>query len=378
MKDIRKFLRKGVEEMEPYVPGKPSEEVQTEFGLTEIVKMASNENPWGASPRALEAMRKELEKISLYPEGSCAALRREMARKLGVTEEMITFSNGADNCILLVAAAFINEGDEVVMADPTFPVYETATRLMGGRPVPAKLRDFTHDLERMASLIGEKTKLVFVCNPNNPTGTIVTRRELAPFMNALPGHVLLVLDEAYAEFVSDADYPNSLEYIQAGRHVVGLRTFSKIYGLAGVRIGYALGCEEFVGALNRVREPFPVSRLAQAAAIAALEDEGFKEMVLRKNEEGKVYLQGEFERMGLPYVPSQTNFVLVDLKRDSQGVHDALLRKGIIVRPGRLWDLPTSIRVTIGTMEQNRKFITALQGILEGLDDESRSTPCGP
>jgi histidinol-phosphate aminotransferase len=264
------------------------------------------------------------------------------------------------------------------MADPTFAVYETATRLMGGRPVSVKLRNHTHDLDRMEDLIGEKTKLVFICNPNNPTGTIVRRRELDLFMDALPEHVILVLDEAYSEFVSDTRFPDSLEYIKGGHPVIGLRTFSKIYGLAGVRLGYALGCKDFVAALNRVREPFPVSRLAQAAAAAALADEEFKEMVFKNNEEGRAYLQGEFGRMGLHYVPSQTNFVLVDLKRNSQRVHDALLKKGIIVRPGHVWDLPTSVRVTVGTMKQNRKFIAALEDILDGPRGSGRNKPCSP
>jgi len=363
MRTIKGFVRKGVTEIEPYVPGKPIEEVQAELGLSEIAKMASNENPLGPSPRAVTAMERELRNANLYPEGPCTLLRREMAKRLGIDDDMLTFSNGADNCILLVGNAFINDGDEVVMADPTFFVYQTVTKIMGGRPISVRLESHSHDLQAMRKAIGPKTKLVFICNPNNPTGTIVRRREFDDFLTRLPEYVILVLDEAYFEFVSDGDYPDGLDYIKQGHNVICLRTLSKLYGLAGLRIGYALGCKELIGALNQVREPFPVSRIAQAGALAALEDSEFTEKVLRNNEEGLVYLYEEFTKMGLPYVPSHTNFVFVDLKRDSKEVFEALLREGIIIRPGHLWGWPNFARVTIGTMEENRRFIDALKGV---------------
>ena len=365
MKDIKRFSRKGILDIEPYVPGKPIEEVQAELGLSEIAKMASNENPLGPSPKAIAAMETELKNVNLYPEGSCTLLRREMSKRLSIDEDMITFSNGADNCILLVANAFINEGDEVLMADMTFFVYKTVTKIMGGELVYASLRDYVHDLESMKKKIGPRTKLVFVCNPNNPTGTIVRKNELDDFVSNLPENTILVLDEAYFEFVSDEDYPNSLDYIREGYNVISLRTLSKLYGIAGLRIGYAMGCKELIEALNRVREPFPVSRIAQAGALAALEDEEFKEKVLRNNDEGKDYLYEEFEKMGLPYTPSYTNFVFVDLGRDSGGIFESLLREGVIIRPGHLWNYPTFARVTIGTMEENQKFIGALKKALD-------------
>ncbi len=364
MKDIERFLRKGVLEIEPYVPGKSIEEVQTELGLTEIAKMASNENPLGPSPMALAAMEKELKNVHLYPEGPCTALRRELARRLGVADGMVTLTNGADNAILLVGNAFINEGDDVVMADPTFFVYGTITKLMGGRPVYVKLRNYVHDLEEMAKAVSGHTKLVFVCNPNNPTGTIVKKRELDKFISRLPEDSIVVLDEAYFDFVSDPEYPNGLDYIQQGHNLISLRTFSKLYGLAGVRIGYALGPREMIGALNRVREPFPVSRVAQAGALAALDDTEFRDKVLLNNEKGKTYLYREFEKLALPCVPSHTNFVFVDLKRDSREVFQSLLREGIIIRPGHLWKCATFARVTIGTMEENQKLIRALRNVL--------------
>ena len=365
MKDIKRFSRKGILDIEPYVPGKPIEEVQAELGLSEIAKMASNENPLGPSPKAIAAMETELKNVNLYPEGSCTLLRREMSKRLSIDEDMITFSNGADNCILLVANAFINEGDEVLMADMTFFVYKTVTKIMGGELVYASLRDYVHDLESMKKKIGPRTKLVFVCNPNNPTGTIVRKNELDDFVSNLSENTILVLDEAYFEFVSDEDYPNSLDYIREGYNVISLRTLSKLYGIAGLRIGYAMGCKELIEALNRVREPFPVSRIAQAGALAALEDEEFKEKVLRNNDEGKDYLYEEFEKMGLPYTPSYTNFVFVDLGRDSGGIFESLLREGVIIRPGHLWNYPTFARVTIGTMEENQKFIGALKKALD-------------
>ena len=366
MRDVKRLVRRGILEIEPYVPGKAIEEVQAELGLERIIKLASNENPLGPSPKAVGVMRNELKHVHLYPEGSCTALRQKMASRLGIAEDMVTFSNGADNGILLLGQAFVNEGDEVVMADPTFLVYETVARLMGGRPFHVKLRQGVHDLDGMLKKVTPKTKLLFVCNPNNPTGTAVTRDELDDFVAALPDHAILVLDEAYFEFASMGDSPDGLRYIKQGRNVIVLRTFSKMYGLAGLRVGYALGRRELVAALDRVREPFPVSRVAQAGALAALDDEAFKQKVLKNNEKGKTYLYKAFKTMGLDYFPTQTNFIFVDFKRDSREVCESLLRRGIIIRSGYPWGYPTHGRVTIGTMEENRMFIDALREILSG------------
>jgi histidinol-phosphate aminotransferase len=364
MKDIQKFVRKGNLDLKVYIPGKSIEEVQEELGLTEIAKLASNETPLGPSPKAVLAAKKELRNAHLYPEGRCTLLIREMSKKLGIEEEMITFSNGADNCILLIASAFINEGDEIVMGDPSFFVFQTVTKIMGGKPIFVKLKNHIHDLNAMRERVGKNTKLVFVCNPNNPTGTIVKKAELDKFISQLPDFTILILDEAYFEFASDKDYPDGLDYIKQGYNVISLRTFSKIYGIAGLRIGYALGRPEFIAALNRVREPFPVSRVAQVAALAALDDEDYRERVLRNNEEGKAYLYNEFQKLDLPYAPSQTNFVFVDLKNDCERVFQDLLKKGIIIRPGNLWNYHTFVRISVGTMEQNRRAIEALKGCL--------------
>ncbi len=358
------LARKGILKIASYIPGKSIEEVQKEFGAKRWTKLASNENLLGPSPKALTAIRKELSRVYLYPEGPCTALRKALAKRFAIPEGMVVVSNGADNLIVMVANAFVNEGDEVVMADPTFPVYTNATQIMGGRPVGVKLKDFTHDLDGMLKRISRKTKLVFICNPNNPTGTTVSVEALNAFLPRLPKRVVVVLDEAYGDFVEDAFYPNGLDYIKERRQVIALRTFSKVYGLAGLRIGYALGREDLVACLYQVRDPFPVHRLAQVAALAALNDEEHAIKSIQLVYEGKRYLYRELDRAGLFYVPSEANFIFIDFNKDSDKVFQAFLREGIIIRPGKIWGYPTFGRVTIGRMEDNRRFIKALRKVL--------------
>lgn len=364
MRDVQRFLRKGNLEIEPYASRPPIEEMQAELGLPKMTQMSLNENLLGPSPKALAAIEREMRNANLYPDGPCTILRTKMAGTLGIDEDMITIANGADNALLLVANAFINEGDEVVMADATFIVYTNVVKIMQGRPVYVGLKNHVHDLNAMLKPAGQRTKLVLVCNPNNPTGTIVRKQELDDFVSRLPDSAILVLDEAYSDFVTDQDYPDGLDYVRQGYNVICLRTFSKVSGLAGLRVGYALGCRELIAALNRVREAFPVSRLAQAAAVAAWRDDQFKQRVLESIEEGKAYLYREFEKMALPYVPSHTNFVFVDLGRDSQQIVQKLLEEGVLIAPGGQWNCPTFVRVTIGTMEGNRRLIGALKKAL--------------
>jgi histidinol-phosphate aminotransferase len=364
MRDVTKLARRGILDLKPYVPGKPIEEVKRELGLKELVKLASNENSTGPSPEALRAIEEDLGNIFRYPDPSCTQLRRALAKRLGVTEEMITLANGCDNIILMIGAAFINEGDEVIMAEPTFPVYESVTRIMGGRPIPVKLKDYTHDLEGMAKRIGPRTKVFFLCNPNNPTGTLVPKEALNRFLAHLPDHLIVILDEAYIDYISEEDYPDGLSVLGRDLNLIALRTFSKIYGLAGLRIGFAVADGDLIGVMERVREPFPVNRVAQAAALAALRDEDHMKGVLRVNEEGKAFLYGEFDRLDVDYVPTQANFIFVDFKRDSQKIYNALLKEGMIIRPGSIWDYPTSARITIGTMDENRRFIEKLEEVL--------------
>jgi histidinol-phosphate aminotransferase len=358
------LARKGILKIISYIPGKSIEEVQKEFGAKRWTKLASNENLLGPSPKAVAAIRKELSKIYLYPEGPCTVLRRALAEKFALPEERVVISNGADNLILMIANAFVDEGDEVVMADPTFSVYTNVTQIMGGKPIKVKLKDFTHDLDTMLKKVSRKTKLVFICNPNNPTGTTVSLESFNYFLSKLPKRVIVILDEAYGDFVEDAFYPNGLDYIREKRQLIVLRTFSKVYGLAGLRIGYALGREDLVDCLYQVRDPFPVHRLAQVAAVAALNDEDHAIKSIQLVYEGKRYLYKELDRLGLSYIPSQANFILIDFEKDSEEIFQALLREGVIIRPGKIWGYPTFARVTIGRMDDNRRFIKALKKIM--------------
>jgi histidinol-phosphate aminotransferase len=347
-----------------YVPGRSIEEVQKEFGAKRWVKLASNENLLGPSPKAVAAIRRELPNVHLYPESPCSVLRQGLAKKFGLPDGMVVISNGADNLILMIANAFVDEGDEVVTADPTFPVYTNVTQIMGGRPVKVKLRDFTHDLGAMLSKVNWRTKLIFVCNPNNPTGTIVSQSSFDHFLSKLPKRVIVILDEAYGDFVEDPYYANGLDYAKGGRQVILLRTFSKVYGLAGLRIGYALGRKDLVDCLYQVRDPFPVGRLAQVAAIAALKDRNHAIRSIQLVREGKRYLYTELDKMGLSYVPSEANFILIDFERDSAEIFQALLKEGVIIRPGKMWGYPTFARVTVGRMGDNQRFIKALKKIV--------------
>jgi len=358
------LARQGIDDLIAYVPGKPMEEVQKEYGLTEIIKLASNENPLGTSPKALLAMQQALGDTNLYPEGSSRKLREKVAAKYGINEDMVIFSNGADNILLLIAQGFISEGDEVIIGDPTFSVYETAVRIMGGKLIKVPLYNLTYDLSAIAKKITEKTKLIFICNPNNPTGTIVTEEEVAGFMDMVPTDCVVVFDEAYAEFVGEKSYPQTIKYVKAQRNVLIVRTLSKVFGLAGVRVGYAVGPEHMINILRKVVEPFPVNRIAQAGGLAALEDTEFLNKVLSVTEEGRQYLYQEFTKLGMKYTPSNTNFIFVDLGMDAQVVFKKLLERGVIIRPGNIWNLPNHARITIGTMEQNEKFIKALKEVV--------------
>ncbi|RXG63606.1 histidinol-phosphate transaminase, partial [Candidatus Atribacteria bacterium 1244-E10-H5-B2] len=307
MKKEKSLIRKGISDLKLYIPGKPIEEVKRELGLKEVIKLASNETSVGPSTLAVEAIKKEIENINLYPEGSSRLLREKLASKLNLDKDMIIVANGEDDIIDLIGMAFINEGDEVITGEITFPAYETAAKIMGGKIIPVKLKDHTYDLEKIARRINERTKIIFICNPNNPTGTIVTREEVTNFMEKVPQDVIVVFDEAYYDYVEDKNYPNSPSYVLEGKNVIVLRTFSKIAGIAGVRIGYGIGKPELIGYLNRVVNPFTTNRLAQVAASASLDDEEHYGKVLNSNQEGKRYLYRELKELGIFYVPTEAN-----------------------------------------------------------------------
>jgi histidinol-phosphate aminotransferase len=347
-----------------YQPGKPMEEVKRELGLKEVIKLASNENPFGSSPKAIEAIQAELSNISIYPDGGALQLTAAVARHFGVNHDQIIFGAGSDDLILMIARAFFVPGDETIMATHTFPQYKHNAEIEGAVSIEVPLVEGTHDLKTMLAKVTRRTKVMWICNPNNPTGTMINHQEIAEFLAAVPAHVLVVLDEAYIEYVTSDDYPKTFELLKQYKNLLTLRTFSKIYGLASLRIGYGIGHPDVIRSINQVREPFNTSRFAQAAAIAALEDQAFIDNCRQSNAAGIEFMQAEFKRMGLSSYPAHGNFIMVDTKRSAELVFDGLLRKGIIVRGGHKLDFQTSIRVTVGSREQNEKFIAALEQVL--------------
>ncbi len=362
-------MRSCLDKIKPYVPGKPVEEVERELGLKNVIKMASNENPLGPSLRAVEAMRSNLKKMHIYPDGNCYYLKEALAAKLDLKTDQLIFGNGSDEILSFLTLDYINQGDEAVMVKPSFSEYDFAMRLMGGTPrqVPLVGPDFSYDFEAIIEAVNEKTRLVFICSPNNPTGSIVKKKDLDSFIERLPDNVLLVLDQAYIEYVDNEDHPTGLDYVEQGMPVILLRTFSKIYGLAGLRIGYGIAPAEIIGELNRVREPFNVNAMAQVAALGALKDNYHLERSRKLvGESRKQFVEGLSE-MGLKPVPDQANFCFIDLKVDSREVFKAMLQKGVIVRTGDIFGFPTYIRVTYGTEEQNKRFLAALKEVLADL-----------
>ena len=364
MKKIRDLIRPNIVNIQPYPPGKPIEDVKREFGLKEVIKMASNENALGPSPKAIEAIKKAANTVSLYPDGNAYYLKQKLAQKLGVNADEILLGNGTDEVIRVITETFLNPGEEVVIAWPGFVVYSIATDVMDGTLKRTPLRNYTHDLEAMLKAVTNKTKLIFIANPNNPTGTMVNKDEVESFMKKVPEDVIVVFDEAYYEYANE-DFPQTFQYFKQGRNVIILRTFSKIYGLAGLRVGYGIARKEMLVEMNRVRQPFNVNRIAQVAAIAALDDSEHVKKSIAMNEEGKKFLYKEFESMGLEYVPTAANFILVNVERDGRKVYEQLLKEGVIVRPVDNYDLPNFLRVTICKPSENKKFVESLKKVLK-------------
>lgn len=348
----------------PYAPGKPIEEVEREYGIVGSVKLASNENPLGPSPRAIQALQERLHQLHLYPDGDCFYLRQGLAAKLGVSPDQLIFGNGSNELIELAVRTFMRPGDEAVMANQAFVIYRLVVQAAGGSCRIVPLRNFTHDLEMMAAAITRRTRIVFLANPNNPTGTIYRREEWKKFLGRITPEILLVVDEAYFEYVTDADYPDSLSYSREARALLTLRTFSKLYGLAGLRIGYGIGPKGLIDLMHRVRQPFNVNAAAQWAALAAIGDRDHVKRSLAVNREGMDYLKKEIAKLGLEQVSSQANFILVRVG-DGERVYHELLRRGVIVRPMGAYDFSEHIRVTIGTSEENSRFISELRAIIK-------------
>lgn len=350
-----------------YQPGKSIEEVKREYGLQEIIKLASNENPFGCSSSVKAALMAEWEHTSLYPDGASVELAQALAEHLAVSPDQLIFGAGSDEVVLMIARAFLVAGDETVMAERTFPQYKHNAEIEGAVCVEVPLKDGVHDLDAMLAKVNDRTKIVWICNPNNPTGTYVSESDLRRFMEQIPDHVLVVLDEAYYEYVTAQDFPDSIQLLKQYKNVVILRTFSKIYGLASLRIGYGIGNKEIIHTINQVREPFNTTRYAQSAALAALQDQQFITLCQKKNAEGIAYLTKEFEKMGLNYFPTQGNFIMVHVHRPAELVFQHLLKQGIIVRSGHASSIgfPQSLRITVGSRGQNEKLVTALSKALE-------------
>ena len=356
----------GLDGIETYVPGKPIEEVQREFGLTDVIKLASNENPRAPAPKAVAAIEAAVAQLNFYPDGESFELRRALAAHLDVRPEQVAVGNGADGLIMETCMAYLEEGDEVIVSRSSFPVYDVYASAMRAHLVKTPLRDYGLDLEAMAAAVTPQTKLIFVCNPNNPTGTLVTATEVEAFVRSVPEDVLVVFDEAYYDFVDSPDYPQSLRYVRGGRaNVMVLRTFSKVYGLAGIRLGYAVADLEVFAPLHKIREPFAVNSLAQVAGVAALQDTEYLQRSVAANAAGRKYLYRELGRLGLSFVRSHTNFLLVSIGPQAADVASRLLAAGVIVRPCGGYELPQCLRITVGDPAQNARLIEALQASLD-------------
>lgn len=364
--DLRSLVPEWIRTLIPYPPGMPIEELERELGIHDSIKLASNENPLGPSPKAVAAVQAALTDLHRYPDGSAFYLKRRLAERLGVPVDEIVVGNGSNEIIELVVRTFLRPRDEAVMADQAFVIYRMVVQAVGGVSRLVPLRNFTHDLEAIAEAITPRTRLVFLANPNNPTGTIFRRPAWEAFLRALPRHLIVVADDAYADYVEDSDYPDTIRERGDGAiPVLTLRTLSKLYGLAGLRVGYGVAPAPVIETLGRIRQPFNVNALALVGACAALEDTEHVRRTLETNRAGMATLVTAFERMGLPHVPSAANFVMVRVGQGAR-VYEALLRRGVIVRPMDVYGFPEHVRVTVGLPEENRRFLDALGAVLRG------------
>jgi histidinol-phosphate aminotransferase len=347
----------------PYEPGKPVEELERELGIKDAVKLASNENPFAPPRGVLEALRRALDGVNRYPDGSGYYLREALGKRFGLPPDGIILGNGSNELIELLVRAFVRPGEEVVIPHPSFVVYPSIVQSVGGTRVVVGLKDYRIDLPAMARAVNSLTKMVFVANPNNPTGTIVTAAEVDDFLSQVPDRVIVVFDEAYVDFAQGPDFPDTLAHLRKGRRVVALRTFSKIASLAGLRIGYGLADPHCISLLNRIRQPFNVNTLAQVAALASLDEDGHARATVAMIQAGIRTLCRAFDELGLRYAPPRANFVLVELA-DAARVYQDLLRQGVIVRPMQSFGLERALRITVGTPEENQRLIDALHAVL--------------
>ncbi len=374
MTTLYELANPGVQKLTPYAPGKPLDELERDYGISDAVKLASNENPLGPSPKAQAAVQTIMAELHRYPDGNGFALKQALADKLGVAPAQITLGNGSNDVLELIARTFVMPGDEVVFSAHAFAVYPIVTQAVNGvmKIVPANAADhampYGHDLDAMLAAITDKTRVVFVANPNNPTGTWLGKDALYRFIQQVPSNVIVVIDEAYFEYVQEGDYPDAMHWLGEFNNLVVTRTFSKIYGIPALRIGYGVSHPELADLLNRVRQPFNVNMAAQAAALAALEDTEFVSQSLQTNSNGMQQLEAACAELGLGFIPSVGNFICIDVASttgvNADSVYEGLLREGVIVRPVANYQLPNYLRVTIGTEQENQRFITALKKVL--------------
>jgi len=362
-----------IKDITPYPPGKPIEELEREYGITGSIKLASNENPWGPSPLALEAIRSALENLHRYPDGSSYYLTKNLAEWLGIRPEEIVLGNGSNEIIEFLVKTFVNSGDEVITSHPSFLMYQKFVQIRGGKNIVVPLKGMNHDLDGVVKAVSSRTRLVFLDNPNNPCGTIINSDSFAHFIGTLPGNLVVVLDEAYIDFVDPEKRIDIVSYVRnsdKGPPVVALRTFSKAFGLAGLRLGYAIVASDIAELLHRVRQPFNINTLAQVGGLAALQDRDHYTKTITKTKSGMEWLSKEVKELGcIPY-PSHTNFFLIDVKTDSTRLYKAMLSQGVIVRSMRPYGFPEFIRITVGTESENKRFIKTLSECLSVMADE--------
>jgi len=357
---LRSLVNPDILRVRPYEPGKPVEEVKRELGLKRVIKLASNENPLGPSPEAVRAIKEFASKINFYPDGGGYYLKKALSKKLFIEDKNIILGNGSDEIIAMVSRIFLTRGEEAIVPTPSFLMYKIDVKISGGKIISVPLENFRIDLKSIREAITPRTKLIFIANPNNPTGTIVKKDEVREFLESIPESILTVFDEAYYEYVENEEYPQTLEFMKE-KNILVLRTFSKIYGLAGLRIGYGITKKEIVDILNRVRPPFNVNSLAQIAALASINDDYQIKRSRELVREGKKFLYSHLRKMGISFVPTEANFILIKVGENAKEVENRLLHRGIIVREMTPYNLPEYIRVSIGTMEQNEEFVRELQ-----------------
>ncbi|MFW5972140.1 MAG: histidinol-phosphate transaminase [Bacillota bacterium] len=358
------MVREEIHHLKPYIPGKPIEEVKEEHGLERVTKLASNENPLGVSEYVKKVIKVNLDDSFRYPDGGCRIIKKPLSTKLGIDQDMLLFGNGSDGLLKVIAETFLKKGDEVIVSDPTFVEYIFVSNLMGAQLKKVKMTPYNQDIMKILETITENTKMIFLTSPHNPAGTIINKMDFDYFMKNIPEHVIVVVDEAYYEYVQNENYPDSLDYINKDYPIILLRTFSKAYGLAGLRIGYAISNSQLIALLSKAREPFNVNHLSQVAAAAALEDEEFLNKTREINQVGKKYLYDELNARKIKYVPTESNFILINISMDSMDVFDRLLKMGVIIRPGKPLGYPEHIRVTIGLPEENKIFINSIDKLL--------------